>query len=348
MSSGTPDKNRGVPTKRSAKRPTTRKTKVSMDTPNKVEKLEAQPAVITSYKGFDSNWQCRGFQYTIGGEYTHTGDVEACSSGFHACEYPLDVFGYYPPTGSKFATVEQSGKFARDGGDSKVASAKLRVVAELSLAGIIKAAIEYTFSRSKPEGETATGNQGAASATGNRGAASATGDQGAASATGTQGAASATGNRGAASATGYQGAASATGYQGAASATGYRGAASATGNQGAASATGNQGAASATGNRGAASATGDQGAASATGNRDAASATGYQGAASATGKDSVAMSSGWRGQAKAADGCALFLVFRDDNYKIVHAWAGIAGRDGVKADTWYVLDAAGKPAEVTP
>jgi hypothetical protein len=281
-------------TKRSTKHPTSKKTKVSMDTPNKVEKLEAQPAVITSYKGFDSNWQCRGFQYAIGGEYTHTGDVKACSSGFHACEYPLDVFGYYPPTGSKFATVEQSGKFARDGGDSKVASAKLRVVAELSLAGIIKAAIEYTFSRSKPEGETATGNQGAASATGNRGAASATGDQGAASATGTQGAASATGNRGAASATG------------------------------------------------------DQGAASATGNRGAASATGYQGAASATGKDSVAMSSGWRGQAKAADGCALFLVFRDDNYKIVHAWAGIAGRDGVKADTWYVLDAAGKPAEVTP
>jgi hypothetical protein len=227
-------------TKRSTKHPTSKKTKVSMDTPNKVEKLEAQPAVITSYKGFDSNWQCRGFQYAIGGEYTHTGDVKACSSGFHACEYPLDVFGYYPPTGSKFATVEQSGKFARDGGDSKVASSRLKVVAELSLAGIIKAAIEYPFSRSKPEGETATGTRGAASATGN------------------------------------------------------------------------------------------------------------QGAASATGKDSVAMSSGWRGQAKAADGCALFLVFRDDNYKIVHAWAGIAGRDGVKADTWYVLDAAGKPAEVTP
>jgi hypothetical protein len=237
--------------------------------------------VITTFKGFDNNLQCRGFQYAVGGEYSHDGDVAACSSGFHACEYPLDVLGYYAPAGSRFCIVEQSGQLSRHADDSKVASSKIKVTAEIGLPGLIKAAIEYTFKRSTPEGETATGDQGAASATGYRGAASATG---------------------------YRGAASATGYQGAASATGTRGAASATGTQGAASATGTQG---------------------------AASATGYQGAA---------MASGYEGRAMGKEGNALFLVERDGSYNIVAVWAGIAGRDGIKADCWYLLR-NGKPVE---
>ena len=247
---------------------------------------------IVSYKGFDADWSCRGFKFEVGQTYTHEGNVKACKSGFHACEYPLDMFQYYPPAGSKFAQVEQSGKLSRHDGDSKVASSKLRIVAELNFAGLIKAAVDYTFSRAKPEGGS--------------------------SATGYRGAASATGTHGAASATGYQGAASATGERGAASATGYHGAASATGERGAASATGTHGAASATGERGAASATGDQG---------AASATGYE------------------GLVMGAKGCALFLVQRDINGKILHVWAGIAGRDAIKPGTWYTLK-DGKPVEV--
>jgi len=274
--------------------------------------------VVVAYKGFTKDLTCTGgdkpFQYEIGGEYEHAGKVEACAAGFHACEYPLDVLGYYPPAGSRFAIVEQSGKIDRESSDSKLASSKIKIKAELSLSGLIKAAIEYTFSRSKPEGEAATGTQGAASATGYRGAASATGDQGAASATGYQGAASATGDRGAASATGYRGAASATGTQGAASATGYQGAASATGDQGAASATGNQG------------------------------------AASATGKHGVAVAAGVESKAMGAEGCALFLVYRDtdsENYgRIIHAKAVIVGQDGIKPDTWYSLNAEGEVTEV--
>ena len=174
-----------------------------------------------NYKGMDQNMQCRGFQYEVGKEYEHTGPLKCCPSeeeakkgigGFHACEYPLDVFNYYPPAGSRFFEVEQSGKLSKSDDDSKVASTKIKIGAEISIAGLVKAAVEYTKERAtEVPGGHATGYQGAASSTGYRGAASATGDQGAAYATGDQGAASSTGNRGAASATGYQGAASATG-----------------------------------------------------------------------------------------------------------------------------------------
>jgi hypothetical protein len=173
---------------------------------------------ITAYKGFDKDLKCRGFQYAIGETFEHAGPVEACSAGFHACEYPLDVFGYYPPAGSRFALVEQSGDIDRHGENSKVASRSISVKAELTIAGLVKAAIEYTTSRCTPvdpaSPASATGYQGAASATGYQGAASATGDQGAASATGDQGAASATGDQGAASATGTASVAVATGWEG--------------------------------------------------------------------------------------------------------------------------------------
>ena len=276
-----------------------------------------------NYKGMDKDMKCRGFLYEVGKEY-ETDKAVACECGFHACEYPLDVFNYYPPAGSRFFEVEQSGELSKNDDDSKVASTKIKIGAELNIAGLVKAAVEYTKERcTQREGERATGDQGAASAAGTRGAASATGYQGAASATGDQGAASATG---------YQGAASATGYQGAASATGYQGAASAAGTRGASSATGDQGAASATGYQGAASATGDQGAASAAGTR---------GAASATGEASIAVASGIEGKAMGALGCAICLVERGEwdgeTYPILSAKAAVVDGKTIKPGVWYTL-----------
>jgi hypothetical protein len=102
------------------------------------------------------------------------------------------------------------------------------------------------------------------------------------------------------------------------------------------------------GERGAASATGWRGAASATGERGAASATGWQGAASATGERGAASATGWQGRVMGKNGNALFLVHRDKDYNITHAWAGIVGRDGIMPDVWYSLDGDGKPFEVSP
>ena len=158
---------------------------------------------IISYKGMNSKMQCRGMQYAVGKEFSVNGDIECCGNGLHACERPLDVFGYYAPgTGARYFRVEQSGDMARDGCDSKVASRKMRVDAEIGIPGLVKAHIEYVKAYTTTEHidlkRATAGDSGAATA-GNFGAATA-GNRGAATA-GNFGAATA-GNRGAATSRG--------------------------------------------------------------------------------------------------------------------------------------------------
>ena len=282
--------------------------------------------VLKALKGFDADLRCRGFQFHVGGEYRHEGKVKACKGGFHAITgNPLAVFGYYAPAGSRFCRVEIDGATDSDDGE-KIAAEILRVGKEIGIPDLVAEAVAYVTSRATEAGEHATGDRSAASATGDRSAASVTGYQSAASATGDQSAASVTGDRSAASVTGDRSAASATGDQSAASVTGDRSAASATGYQSAASVTG------------------DQSAASVTGDQSAASATGYQSAASAGHETAVAMSSGRYGSVSGVEGSALFLVERADDGAILHAWAGIVGRDGIKPGVSYTLR-NGKPTE---
>ena len=150
---------------------------------------------IKAYKAFDKDLSCRGFKYEVGKEYEETGDIKACEKGFHACPYPLDVFGYYTPAGSRFCEVEQSGKID-DSESDKVCSSKIRIGAELDIRGLVKAAVSYVKERctnecnAKPGKPATAGDSGAATA-GNRGAATA-GNYGAATA-GDRGAATARG-----------------------------------------------------------------------------------------------------------------------------------------------------------
>ena len=159
---------------------------------------------IKAYKAFDKDLSCRGFKYEVGKEYEETGDIKACEKGFHACPYPLDVFGYYTPAGSRFCEVEQSGKID-DSESDKVCSSKIRIGAELDIRGLVKAAVSYVKERCTNECNAEPGKPATA---GDRGAATA-GDSGAAT-VGDSGAATA-GDYGAATA-GYRGAATAGDY----------------------------------------------------------------------------------------------------------------------------------------
>ena len=116
------------------------------------------------YKGFDKDLKCRDFQYEVGREYEHNGDMEVCKSGFHFCENPFDVFNYYSPADSRFCEVESSGDEQRSADDSKVATSKIKVVAEIGLKGLIDAGVRFIldkvdFSNKK---ESNTGNRSVA------------------------------------------------------------------------------------------------------------------------------------------------------------------------------------------
>ena len=97
---------------------------------------------MKAYKGFDKNLQCRGYQYEIGGEY-HEDNAELCRKGFHACEYPLDCFGYYPPAESRYCEVEIDDNGQRNDYDTKVCGKNIKIGAEIGINGIVKAATEY-------------------------------------------------------------------------------------------------------------------------------------------------------------------------------------------------------------
>ena len=113
--------------------------------------------VIKSYKAFDKNMQCRGFQYEVGKEYEMDGEIECCNRGFHACKSPLEVWGYYDMLSSRFAEVEQSGKIDEEENSTKVCSSRIKIKAELKLADIINIGVEWLKDITSPSKVKADG-----------------------------------------------------------------------------------------------------------------------------------------------------------------------------------------------
>ena len=253
---------------------------------------------MKAYKGFNKDMTCRGFQYEIGKAY-ETDAADLCSIGFHACENPLDCFGYYAPAASRYCEVEIEDNGQRSPEDSKVVGRKIKIGAELSTEQICRLHFEYVRSRCDPAKTNAAGDRESASA-GERGSASA-GEYGSASA----------GERGSASA-GWSGSASA-GRSGSASA----------GRSGSASA-GDGGSASA-GERGSASA-GDYGVSASRGS-------------SSAGENGVAAARGEHAKVRGGIGSVLVVcVEKKDSYDIAEWKAAVVDGERIRPDTWYTVE----------
>ncbi|EIM4274237.1 hypothetical protein LNB73_004479 [Salmonella enterica subsp. enterica serovar Mbandaka] len=249
---------------------------------------------IVTFKGFNKDLKCRGFQFAIGETFHHDGKVEACGSGFHACECPFDVFSYYPPAESRYAeTISFGITDSEEGGDTKIASSSITIKDELTLPQFIQRGIEWIWSKidKSLEQQIMCGNRSAATNTGNRSAATNTG------------------------------------YQSAATNTG------------------DWSAATNTGDRSAATNTGDWSAATNTGDWSAATNTGYQSAAEVSGSQSVAASLGIEGKARASEGGAIVLCYRDEDGELIHIRASKVGENGIMPNTWYQLDKDGEFVE---
>ena len=113
--------------------------------------------VITSYKAFDKNMQCRGFQYEVGKEYEMDGEIKCCNRGFHACKSPMEVWDHYDMLDSRYAEVEQSGKIDAGENSTKVCSSRIKIKAELKLADIINIGVEWLKDITSPSKVKADG-----------------------------------------------------------------------------------------------------------------------------------------------------------------------------------------------
>ncbi|HGK4581397.1 TPA: hypothetical protein ACJ2UK_003640 [Yersinia enterocolitica] len=163
---------------------------------------------VITFKGFDQNLQCRGYQFEIGKTFTHEGKVEACGSGFHACESPFDVFGYYSPADSRYAVTESFGTIDREeDGDTKIASASITITEELTLPQFIQRGIDWYWSKvdKSLEQQIMNGYRSAATNTGDWSAATNTGDWSAATNTGDWSAAEVSGSQSVAASFGESG-----------------------------------------------------------------------------------------------------------------------------------------------
>ena len=114
------------------------------------------------YKGFDKDLKCRGYQYQIGRTEKEE-SAELCERGFHACEFPMNVFGYYPPADSRFCEVDMNGVTEEIGDDSKRCGTEIKVLAEIGIPGIVKASVDFIMRNIKSEKkESNTGDYSAA------------------------------------------------------------------------------------------------------------------------------------------------------------------------------------------
>lgn len=127
--------------------------------------------IIKGYKGFDKDLKCFGFQYEVSKEYS-TDKAVARKTGFHYCENPMDVLGFYPPCDvsgnlNRFCEVEGSGDFDKSESD-KLCCTHLKVKEEIGLNGLIKAGAQFILNRVKwnDNKDTNTGDYSAASVEG--------------------------------------------------------------------------------------------------------------------------------------------------------------------------------------
>jgi hypothetical protein len=102
---------------------------------------------MKGYKGFDKDLKCRGFQYEVGKTYECKGGVVLRENGFHFCEDPKQIYGYYDDlTVCRYCEVEASGEIVK--GDGKCVCSKITIVREIPLQEFL-ALVKGTKERAK-------------------------------------------------------------------------------------------------------------------------------------------------------------------------------------------------------
>jgi hypothetical protein len=319
---------------------------------------EAQIETITTYKAFNKNMKCRGYQFEEGKTYTHTGPVAACSSGFHSCENPLDVLNYYDLCDSRFARVTIAGTIDRHSGDSKIASGSITIDAEIKIPEFIKAGVNYLMGLCKDVHNSsklaasghysqlaASGHYSQLAASGDYSKLAASGDYSKLAASGDSSQLAASGDSSQLAASGDSSKLAASGDSSKLAASGHYSQLAASGHSSKLAASGHSSKLAASGHSSQLAASGDSSKLAASGHSSKLAASGHSSQLAASGDSSVAMCAGVDGKAKVGINGAIALsrwVPEEKRYRISVAYEG---ENGIKADTWYELDSDGSFVE---
>ena len=87
---------------------------------------------MKGYKAFNKDLTCRGFQYEIGKEYVHKGNIVLCEEGFHFCKKIVDIQCYYNLNDEeiRLCEIEATGQVIE--GDDKCVTDKIKIIRELT------------------------------------------------------------------------------------------------------------------------------------------------------------------------------------------------------------------------
>jgi hypothetical protein len=165
---------------------------------------------MKGYKGFNDKLQCspngKPFQYEVGKTYTHQGTISLCNQGLHFVEHPLGAWSYYKPLdGSRFALVEADGVSDETRDDTKRVAQSLTIKAEVKIPALLKAAVEFVFSKvkSSPTKSATTGDSAHSATTGNDAHSATTGNSAHSATTGDSAHSATTGDSAHSATTGY-------------------------------------------------------------------------------------------------------------------------------------------------
>lgn len=187
----------------------------------RTKKSKSTDGVVKGYKGFNHDWTCRGFQFAPGKVY-ETENAKLCDCGYHFCEDPNDVFEHYPPIGAsgklnKFAKIEATGVTDEKGDDSKRATTKIKILAEIGLADFVKSKIKSMFDKITSMYSATTGDRAHSVTTGSEAHSATTGFKAHSATTGSEAHSVTTGSGACSAVKGRQSIAASLGFMGTAS-----------------------------------------------------------------------------------------------------------------------------------
>jgi hypothetical protein len=311
--------------------------------------------IVKGYKAFNNDMTCNGFQYEVGKEYVHEGDLKICNSGFHFCENPLDVLNYYDLTNCEFTEVEAVGKIdSNKDKDSKLATDRIKIGAKLDLPAFIKASFDFLWESCNKNDKSdnylerlassgynsklaSSGDNSKLASSGYNSQLASSGNNSKLASSGDYSQLASSGYNSQLASSGYNSKLASSGYNSQLASSGYNSKLASSGYNSQLASSGNNSKLASSGDYSQLASSGYNSQLASSGYNSQLASSGYNSQLEINGANSVGANIGIKGMIKGKIGCWITLAEYDDNYKIKCVSSAKIDGKKIKEDTWYKL-----------